>query len=657
MYDVAIIGCGVIGAATAYALSRYENKVVILEAENDVADCTTKANSAILHAGYDPAPGTKMARLNVRGVELAKEICAKLDVPYKQCGSLVLALSESELPHLQHLYENGTANGVPDMKILTKEETLAMEPNLSENVCGALWAPSAAIVSPWEYALAMTEVAVRNGVELRRSCRVEDAEAMADGGYRLTTTQGTVEARYVINAAGIWAEKVHCMVEPASFHITPTRGEYYLLDKSEGTRVNHVIFQCPNELGKGVLVSPTVHGNLIVGPDAVPVHGDDTSCTSKGLEFVKATAQRSVPSINFGESIRNFAGVRANLDVDDFIIGEEPEAPGWIDLAGMKSPGLSAAPAVAEQLPVVGSLFSWLNRGGQDDYVSLQSEQLNKYAETVESTAETADSPYTLTLGQVFNDGDWLRISLMLTSEDDSLAGFNAIGPREDAVEKALQNGGGQYGTLVLDNGTELNGGVTFEKRDDRTFVTGINYELFLTHDDLAGHTATLTLSNLMACNKSIVETDGKSYWHYDYADQTPLPGTYTLTFTIPEVSDAGVRTMDTPVEQNGITLQSIKATPAATKVLLSFPAEQHWVSVKLYTADGTELGHERGEGGWWTDGAWTADPADFDHPEQCTKASYDYFAAVPENCHSLTVKVYDFDTDAELTTFTAELP
>ena len=316
-----------------------------------------------------------------------------------------------------------------------------------------------------------------------------------------------------------------------------------------------------------------------------------------------------------------------------------------------------AAPAVAEQLPVVGSLFSWLNRGGQDDYVSLQSEQLNKYAETVESTAETADSPYTLTLGQVFNDGDWLRISLMLTSEDDSLAGFNAIGPREDAVEKALQNGGGQYGTLVLDNGTELNGAVTFEKRDDRTFVTGLNYELFLTNEDLAGHTATLTLSNLMACNKSIVETDGKSYWHYDYADQTPLPGTYTLTFTIPEVSDAGVRTMSTPVEQDGVTLQSIKATPAATKVLLTFPPEQHWVNVRLFTEDGTELGHERGEGGWWVNGDWAADPADFDHAEQCTKASYDYFAAVPENCHSLTVKVYDFDTDAELTTFTAELP
>lgn len=315
-----------------------------------------------------------------------------------------------------------------------------------------------------------------------------------------------------------------------------------------------------------------------------------------------------------------------------------------------------AAPAVAEELPVVGSLFSWLNRGGQDDHVSLQSEQLNKYAETVESTAEAADTPYTLTLGQVFNDGDWLRISLMLTAEDDSLAGFNAIEPSQDAVEKAVQDGSGHYGTLVLDDGTELSGGIDFEKRDDHTFVTGLNYELFLNDTELTGHTATLTLSDLMACNKSIAETDGESYWHYDYADQTPLPGTYTLTFTIPEASDAGVRTNAAPIEQNGITLQAIKATPAATKVLLTFPPEQHWVDVKLYTDDGTELGHERGEGGWWTDGAWTADPADTDHPEQCTKASRDYFAAVPENCHSLTVKVYDFDTNAELTTFTVEL-
>ena len=316
-----------------------------------------------------------------------------------------------------------------------------------------------------------------------------------------------------------------------------------------------------------------------------------------------------------------------------------------------------AAPAVAEELPVVGSLFSWLNRGGQQDHVSLPSEQLNKYAETVESTAETADTPYTLTLGQVFNDGDWLRISLMLTADDDSLAGFNAIEPREDAVAKAVQYGGGQYGTLVLDNGNMLNGGIDFEKRDDHTFATGINYELFMEGDDLAGHTATLTLSDLMACNKRIAETNGESYWQYDYANQTPLPGTYTLTFTIPEASDAGVRTNAAPIEQDGITLQSIKASPAATKVFLTFPPEQHWVDVKLFTEDGTELSHERGDGGWWLDGAWSADPADLDHPELSTKASRDYFGAVPENCHTVTIKVYDWDTGTELTTFTVDLP
>ena len=348
MYDIAIIGCGVIGAATAYALSHYEAKTVVLEAENDVADCTTKANSAILHAGYDPEPGTRMAELNVTGVAMAKEICAKLDVPYKQCGSLVLALQDSDVPHIEKLYKNGVANGVPDIQLLTADEVKAIEPHVIDTVKGALYAPSAAIVSPWEYALAMIEVAVRNGVELRRSSAVKSMKKI-DGGFELETATGTVQARYVVNAAGIKAEAIHAMLGTPRFHIHPTRGEYYLLDKSEGTRANHVIFQCPNELGKGVLVAPTVHGNLIVGPNAEPVEGNDTSCTSSGLEFVKATAQRSVPSINFGESIRSFAGVRANLDVDDFIIGEEPEAPGWIDLAGMKSPGLSAAPAVAEE--------------------------------------------------------------------------------------------------------------------------------------------------------------------------------------------------------------------------------------------------------------------------------------------------------------------
>ena len=204
MLDVAIIGCGVVGAAAAYELSHYPLHTAIFEAENDVADCTTKANSAILHAGYDPEPGTRMARLNVEGVALAKEICARLDVPYRQCGSLVLALSPAELPHLQKLYENGLANGVPGIRLLSAEETRAMEPGLSPEVAGALYAPSAAIVSPWEYALAMAEVAVRNGVELHLSSPVTGIQKTASG-WALTTPSGVVEARYVVNAAGIRA--------------------------------------------------------------------------------------------------------------------------------------------------------------------------------------------------------------------------------------------------------------------------------------------------------------------------------------------------------------------------------------------------------------------------------------------------------------------
>ncbi len=347
MYDIVIIGCGVIGAATAYALSRHEGRVLVLEAENDVACGTTKANSAILHAGYDPEPGTRMAKLNVEGVALAKEICARLDVPYRQCGSFVVALSPEDLPRLRHLYENGMANGVPELQLLDGAQARAMEPNLSEDVVGALYAPSAAIVSPWDFALAMAEVAVRNGVELRRSCPVTHICREPDGSYTLTTPAGSVQTRAVINAAGLAAERIHAMVETPNFHIMPTRGEYYLLDKCEGSRVNHVIFQCPNHLGKGVLVAPTVHGNLIVGPNAQPVQGDDTACTADGLAFVKRTAVRSVPGIDFRESIRNFAGVRANVDTDDFVI--QQTIPGFIDLAGMKSPALSAAPAIANE--------------------------------------------------------------------------------------------------------------------------------------------------------------------------------------------------------------------------------------------------------------------------------------------------------------------
>jgi len=347
MLDVLVIGCGIVGAAAAMELSKYQLQVAVLEKENDVANGTTKANSAILHAGYDPLPGTLMARLNVRGVELAKQLCEQLDVPYRQCGSLVLAFSPAECGTLETLRQRGEANGVPGLQVLTGDEARAMDPQLSDKVQAVLYAPTAAICSPWEYCLALAETAVRNGAQLHLETQVTGMEKLAEG-WLVHTDQGDFAARYVINAAGVSADAVHDLALPHDFSIRPSRGEYYLLDKSEGSRVSHTIFQCPNQNGKGVLVSPTVHGNLIVGPNAAPVEGNDTSTTADGLEFVRTTAAKSVPQIAFGQSIRNFAGVRAHAaEVNDFILQERE---GFVDAAGICSPGLSAAPAIAEYL-------------------------------------------------------------------------------------------------------------------------------------------------------------------------------------------------------------------------------------------------------------------------------------------------------------------
>lgn len=347
MYDCIIIGCGITGAAAAYELSKYKLSVAVLEKNNDVAMGSTRANSAIIHAGYDPEPGTLMARLNVEGARLAKELAEKLDVPYRETGSLVLAFDDEDLATIRHLYENGVANGVPGIELLSREQTLELEPHLSPEVKGALHAPTAGVISPWEYALALAETAVRNGAEMHLECEVTGMERLPDG-WRIFTSDGTYETRAVINAAGVASDRVHNMAAPADFTIRPSRGEYYLLDKSEGGRVSRVIFQCPSAVGKGVLVSPTVHGNLIVGPNAVEIEdGSNTACTAEGLAFVMKTARRSVPDVNFRDSIRNFAGVRAVSDQADFIIREA--APGFIDLAGIKSPGLSAAPAIAKE--------------------------------------------------------------------------------------------------------------------------------------------------------------------------------------------------------------------------------------------------------------------------------------------------------------------
>ncbi len=345
MFDVAIIGCGVIGAATAFELSKRRLSVVVLEKENDVATGASRANSAIIHAGYDPAPGTLMAKLNVRGNAMTEKLCKDLSVPFKRIGSLVLAFNEDEMETVKTLYERGVKNGVPDQKILTAEEVRAIEPEVGD-IAGALYAPSAGIINPWEYTLALAETAVKNGVKLMLNTRVTGI-GKAETHYAIHTDRGDIEAKYVVNAAGVESGEIHDMVAAPTFKINANRGEYYLMDKSEGTRAKHVIFQCPNKDGKGVLVSPTVHGNLIVGPTAVASDEPErVETTAAGLAFVREKSLKSVPSINFRQSIRNFAGMRANPDKDEFQIGVA--APRFIDLAGIKSPGLSSAPAIAE---------------------------------------------------------------------------------------------------------------------------------------------------------------------------------------------------------------------------------------------------------------------------------------------------------------------
>ena len=348
MFDVTLIGCGVIGASMAYKLSRYNLKVLVLERENDVSMGTTKANSAIVHAGYDPEPGTLMARLNVEGSAQMEQLCKTLDVEYNRIGSLVLAFRESDLDTIRTLYDRGVKNGVPDMKLLSREEVHAMEPNLADNVCGALYAPSAAVVDPWGLCIAEAETAVRNGVELKLNTEVTGLER-TEAGMLLHTTTGDYESRFVVNCTGGHGHEIADMVGGAEWKAKPSRGEYYLLDKSSGGMVHHVVFQCPSAVGKGVLVSPTVHGNLIVGPNAESVEDiDNVATTLSGLDEVAASSKRSVPGLDLRQSIRNFSGVRANTSESDFIIRPAKEEPRVLHVAGIKSPGLSAAPAIAD---------------------------------------------------------------------------------------------------------------------------------------------------------------------------------------------------------------------------------------------------------------------------------------------------------------------
>lgn len=346
MVDVVVIGSGIMGASAARELSKYNLDIIVVDKEHDVSNGTTKANSAIIHAGYDAANGTLMAKYNALGNAMFEELCKEIGAPFKRCGSYVLAFSEDERPHLEKLYERGIKNGIPGLEILEGAEVLKREPNINKDVVAALYAPTAGVIGPWEFTIKMLENAVENGAKVQLDSEVTNIEKV-EGGYKVITSKGEILTKTVINAAGVFADKINDMVSNEHFNIIPRKGEYFLLDKTQGTLVNSVIFQCPNVMGKGILVARTIHGNLITGPTATDVEDkEDVGNTLPEMDVIRREALKSVPSVNFRENIRNFAGLRAESDTGDFIIGEAKDAPGFFNIAGTKSPGLSSAPAI-----------------------------------------------------------------------------------------------------------------------------------------------------------------------------------------------------------------------------------------------------------------------------------------------------------------------
>lgn len=350
-YDVAVVGGGVTGCSIARSLSRYQLRVVLLEKDEDVCSGTSKANSAIVHAGYDPEPGTLKAKLNILGSRMMPQLAKDLDIDFKQNGSMIVCFDESDKPALQELYERGLKNGVERMRLLTGDEARAMEPNLSQNVVAALLCPTGGIVCPFNLTIALAENAYANGVEFRFFSPVERVERI-DGGYRLAIKdKAPVTATYVVNAAGLYSDVLHNQVSAKKLRIVPRRGNYLLCDKEVGGFVSHTIFQLPTKAGKGILVTPTIHGNLLLGPTSVEdADREDTATYAADLEDVEKRAALSVKDgkLPLRKIITSFSGVRAHEASGDFVIGEVEDAPGFFDAAGIESPGLSCSPAIGD---------------------------------------------------------------------------------------------------------------------------------------------------------------------------------------------------------------------------------------------------------------------------------------------------------------------
>lgn len=370
MYDVIIIGAGVTGCAVARYLSRYQGSALVLERAEDVCCGTSKANSAIIHAGFDAAHGSLMAKMNVQGNRMVPGLAKELDFPFRMNGSLVVCMSEEDMHRLLALYENGVKNGVEGLEIVDAQRLHELEPNVSKNAVAALWAPTGGIVCPFNMTIALAENANANGVDFRFNTKVTGF-TRGEEGWTVHTEQGDFRTRYVVNAAGVYADVLHNMVSSRKLHITPRRGDYCLLDRQVGGFVSHTVFQLPGKLGKGVLVSPTVHGNTIVGPTAIDIEDrDGTNTTAAGLEELIAKAGISVDNLPIRQTITSFAGLRAHEDHHEFVIGEAEDAPGFVDCAGIESPGLTSAPAIG--LTVAELLREKLGLREKEDFIATR---------------------------------------------------------------------------------------------------------------------------------------------------------------------------------------------------------------------------------------------------------------------------------------------
>ncbi|MDO5146151.1 MAG: NAD(P)/FAD-dependent oxidoreductase [Eubacteriales bacterium] len=353
MYDIIVIGAGVTGTCIARELSKYQVKMCVIDKADDVASGTSKANSGIVHAGYDCKPGTLMAKLNVRGNELLYQLAEELDFPIKKNGSLIVCTVESERGKLDQLLAQADANGVPDARIVEREELLSMEPNLTPNAVAALYVPTGGIICPFNLAIAMGENAAVNGCEFKFETEVQDI-VKKDGYYEVVTDKGTFEAKGVVNAAGVYADKMHNMVSENKMTIVARKGEYLLMDKELGDYFSATIFPLPGPMGKGVLTAPTIHGNMFVGPSATDIEDKEGVNTTQDIinDLVsKASASHLTKDrLPMGKVITSFAGLRAHEANHEFIVEEVADAPGFFDAAGIESPGLTSSPAIAEML-------------------------------------------------------------------------------------------------------------------------------------------------------------------------------------------------------------------------------------------------------------------------------------------------------------------